>query len=200
MKARGTRTKLSVKWLPSHLNKPPSSAPYSRRKDQFVTSLYLTPPSILCCVLQTFCRSEFSTSRITMAMLFRNPPYGRKRPGTAMSSRCRPRRNSIADWLLASEKNKNPEADVWTSIGNRKTGRPLTREQYANLVKTGPIWPGSIRNDTAPTRCGGPSPRSSITKHRTLRPPTSAREQEHRFNGTLSGCGSAQSARSRQAN
>lgn len=45
-------------------------------------------------------------------------------------------RNSIADWLLASEKNKNPEAHVWTSIGNRKTGRPLTREQYANLVKS----------------------------------------------------------------
>ncbi len=44
-------------------------------------------------------------------------------------------RNYIADWLLASEKNKNPEAYVWTSIGNRKTGRPLTREQYANLVK-----------------------------------------------------------------
>ncbi|MBS0155181.1 MAG: tyrosine-type recombinase/integrase [Nitrospira sp.] len=44
-------------------------------------------------------------------------------------------RNSIADWLLASDKNKDPEAFVWTSIGNRKTGRPLTREQYANLVK-----------------------------------------------------------------
>lgn len=44
-------------------------------------------------------------------------------------------RNSIADWLLASDKNKDPEAFVWTSIGNRKTGRHLTREQYANLVK-----------------------------------------------------------------
>jgi hypothetical protein len=45
-------------------------------------------------------------------------------------------RNSIADWLLASEKNKNPEVHVWTSIGNRRTGRPVTREQYANLVKS----------------------------------------------------------------
>ena len=45
-------------------------------------------------------------------------------------------RNSIADWLLASDKNKNPEAYVWASIGKRKTGRPLTREQYANLVKS----------------------------------------------------------------
>lgn len=44
-------------------------------------------------------------------------------------------RDSIADWLIASNKNKDPEAFLWTSIGNRKTGRPLTREQYANLVK-----------------------------------------------------------------
>ena len=44
-------------------------------------------------------------------------------------------RDSIADWMIASEKNKDPEAYLWTSIGNRKTGRPVTREQYANLVK-----------------------------------------------------------------
>lgn len=53
-------------------------------------------------------------------------------------------RNSIADWLLASEKNKDPEAFVWTSIGNRKTGRHLTREQYANLVKR---WSSLARID-----------------------------------------------------
>lgn len=44
-------------------------------------------------------------------------------------------RDSIGDWLIASNKIKEPEAFVWTSIGNRKTGRHLTREQYANLVK-----------------------------------------------------------------
>lgn len=44
-------------------------------------------------------------------------------------------RDSIADWMIASGKNKDPEAYLWTSIGNRKTGRHLTREQYANLVK-----------------------------------------------------------------
>jgi site-specific recombinase XerD len=30
---------------------------------------------------------------------------------------------------------KGPEDFLWTSIGNRKTGRKLTPEQYANLVK-----------------------------------------------------------------
>jgi len=30
---------------------------------------------------------------------------------------------------------KGPEDFLWTSIGNRKTGRHLTRHQYANLVK-----------------------------------------------------------------
>lgn len=53
-------------------------------------------------------------------------------------------RNSIADWLLASDKNKDPEAFLWTSIGNRKTGRHLTREQYANLVKK---WSSLARID-----------------------------------------------------
>lgn len=53
-------------------------------------------------------------------------------------------RTSIADWLLASEKNKDPEAFLWTSIGNRKTGRHLTREQYANLVKR---WSSLARID-----------------------------------------------------
>lgn len=42
-------------------------------------------------------------------------------------------RDSIADWMIVS--GKGPEDFVWTSIGNRKTGRPLTRNQYANLVK-----------------------------------------------------------------
>lgn len=42
-------------------------------------------------------------------------------------------RDSLADWMIAS--GKGPEDFLWTSIGNRKTGRHLTREQYANLVK-----------------------------------------------------------------
>ncbi len=33
---------------------------------------------------------------------------------------------------------------MWTSIGNRKTGRHLTREQYANQVKT---WSSLARID-----------------------------------------------------
>jgi site-specific recombinase XerD len=37
--------------------------------------------------------------------------------------------------MIASGKSNDPEAYLWTSIGNRKTGRPITREQYANLVK-----------------------------------------------------------------
>lgn len=42
-------------------------------------------------------------------------------------------RDSLADWMIAS--GKGPEEYLWTSIGNRKTGRHLTRNQYANLVK-----------------------------------------------------------------
>ena len=42
-------------------------------------------------------------------------------------------RDSLGDWMIAS--GKTPEDFLWTSIGNRKTGRHLTREQYANLVK-----------------------------------------------------------------
>ncbi len=42
-------------------------------------------------------------------------------------------RDSIGDWLIASR--KGPEDYLWTSIGNRKTGRALSRNQYANLVK-----------------------------------------------------------------
>lgn len=42
-------------------------------------------------------------------------------------------RDSLGDWMIAS--GKGPEDYLWTSIGNRKTGRPITREQYANLVK-----------------------------------------------------------------
>lgn len=42
-------------------------------------------------------------------------------------------RDSVADWMIAS--GKGPEDFLWTSIGNRKTGRYLTRQQYANLVK-----------------------------------------------------------------
>jgi len=42
-------------------------------------------------------------------------------------------RDSLADWMIAS--GKGPEDFLWTSIGNRKTGRPLGRNQYANLVK-----------------------------------------------------------------
>ena len=53
-------------------------------------------------------------------------------------------RDSIGDWMIASGKNKDPEAYLWTSIGNRKTGRHLTREQYANLVKK---WSSLARLD-----------------------------------------------------
>ena len=42
-------------------------------------------------------------------------------------------RDSVADWILAA--GKGPEDFLWTSIGNRKTGRHLMRNQYANLVK-----------------------------------------------------------------
>ena len=51
-------------------------------------------------------------------------------------------RDSIADWMIAS--GKGPEDYLWTSIGNRKTGRQLTREQYANLVKK---WSSLARLD-----------------------------------------------------
>ena len=51
-------------------------------------------------------------------------------------------RDSIADWMIAS--GKGPEDFLWTSIGNRKTGRQLTREQYANLVKR---WSSLARLD-----------------------------------------------------
>lgn len=51
-------------------------------------------------------------------------------------------RDSIADWMIAS--GKGPEDFLWTSIGNRKTGRQLTREQYANLVKK---WSSLARLD-----------------------------------------------------
>lgn len=42
-------------------------------------------------------------------------------------------RNALADWILASA--KNPDDFLFTSIGNRKTGRAISREQYGNLVK-----------------------------------------------------------------
>ncbi len=51
-------------------------------------------------------------------------------------------RDSIGDWMIAS--GKGPEDFLWTSIGNRKTGRHLTREQYANLVKR---WSSLARLD-----------------------------------------------------
>lgn len=51
-------------------------------------------------------------------------------------------RDSIGDWMIAS--GKGPEDFLWTSIGNRKTGRQLTREQYANLVKR---WSSLARLD-----------------------------------------------------
>lgn len=51
-------------------------------------------------------------------------------------------RDSIADWMIVS--GKGPEDFLWTSIGNRKTGRQLTREQYANLVKR---WSSLARLD-----------------------------------------------------
>ncbi len=51
-------------------------------------------------------------------------------------------RDSIGDWMIAS--GKGPEDFLWTSIGNRKTGRHLTREQYANLVKK---WSSLARLD-----------------------------------------------------
>lgn len=53
-------------------------------------------------------------------------------------------RDSIADWMIASGKSNDPEAYLWTSIGNRKTGRPISREQYANLVKK---WSSLARLD-----------------------------------------------------
>lgn len=51
-------------------------------------------------------------------------------------------RDSIADWMIDS--GKGPKDFLWTSIGNRKTGRHLTREQYANLVKK---WSSLARLD-----------------------------------------------------
>lgn len=51
-------------------------------------------------------------------------------------------RDSVADWMIAS--GKGPEDYLWTSIGNRKTGRHLTREQYANIVKK---WSSLARVD-----------------------------------------------------
>jgi integrase len=42
-------------------------------------------------------------------------------------------RHALASWIAHS--GKKPPAYLWTSIGNRKTGSYLTREQYANLVK-----------------------------------------------------------------
>lgn len=42
-------------------------------------------------------------------------------------------RSALAGWIAHS--GKKPPAYLWTSIGNRKTGSYLTREQYANLVK-----------------------------------------------------------------
>ncbi|MGC4098042.1 MAG: tyrosine-type recombinase/integrase [Nitrospira sp.] len=41
--------------------------------------------------------------------------------------------DSLAAWIALSR--KGPGAYLWTSIGNRRTGSFLTREQYANLVK-----------------------------------------------------------------
>ncbi|MEK7802024.1 MAG: tyrosine-type recombinase/integrase [Pseudomonadota bacterium] len=54
-------------------------------------------------------------------------------------------REALAQWILLS--GKQPSDYLWTSIGNRKTGKPLTREHYANLVKS---WCKLVRVD--PTR------------------------------------------------
>jgi hypothetical protein len=62
---------------------------------------------------------------------------------------------------------KSPEDFLWTSIGNRKTGRHLTREQYANLVKN---WSYLARVD--PKRHSTHSMRPSMTRHR-IWPPAS---------------------------
>jgi integrase len=80
-------------------------------------------------------------------------------------------RDSIADWMIAS--GKGPEDFLWTSIGNRKTGRQLTREQYANLVKR---WSSLAQLD--PKRHSTHSMRRSksaanLTTPRRISPPAS---------------------------
>ncbi len=49
---------------------------------------------------------------------------------------------ALHDWI--NESGKGPGDFLFTSIGNRKTGGPITREQYANLVKK---WAGHARLD-----------------------------------------------------
>lgn len=51
-------------------------------------------------------------------------------------------RETLLDWITVSE--KRPEDPIFTSIGNRKTGRAISREQYANLVKK---WAAYVRLD-----------------------------------------------------
>ena len=43
-------------------------------------------------------------------------------------------RDALAEWILAG--GKGPDDFLWTSMGNRKTGRAITHRQYANLVKS----------------------------------------------------------------
>lgn len=51
-------------------------------------------------------------------------------------------RDTLADWIIAGR--KRPDDFLFTSVGNRKTGRAITREQYANLVKK---WASHARLD-----------------------------------------------------
>ena len=51
-------------------------------------------------------------------------------------------RDALADWIL--NVGKNPDDFLFTSIGNRKTGRSITRQQYGNLVKQ---WAAHARLD-----------------------------------------------------
>lgn len=51
-------------------------------------------------------------------------------------------REALADWIIAGD--KRPDDFLFTSIGNRKTGRAISREQYANLVKK---WASHARLD-----------------------------------------------------
>ncbi len=51
-------------------------------------------------------------------------------------------RASLQAWITVSQKSSSDY--LWTSLGNRKTGRPMTRETYGVLVKS---WCDLIRVD-----------------------------------------------------
>ncbi|MEM9422376.1 MAG: tyrosine-type recombinase/integrase [Pseudomonadota bacterium] len=55
----------------------------------------------------------------------------------------RPTRRAAQDWIDYND--KKPEDYLWTSIGNRKSHKPLTRMQYSRLVKD---WAAIARQDS----------------------------------------------------